>query len=121
LTKAAEIKLEHVQIVTAFSASKQTVVVDSEKLSFMAINSLVYVEFLEFLCRLTQAKFKGSELETLDLSLKLNYTLVDVLKYAGERFKIPEEEYEKPFTDKDEESTEEEVYREVKEAKNESE
>ena len=109
------------QIVTAFCASKQTVVVDSEKLSSLAINSLFYVEFLEFLCRLTQAKFKGSELETLDLSFKLNYTLVDVLKYAGERFKIPEEEYEKPFTDKDEESTEEEVYREVKEAKNEPE
>jgi len=34
---------------------------------------------------------------------------------------MPEEEYENPFTDKDEESTEEEVYREVKEAKNESE
>ena len=61
------------------------------------------------LCRLTIAKFKGSELEPLDLSLKLNYTLVEFLKYAGERFKIPEEEYEKPFNDKDEDSTEEEV------------
>jgi hypothetical protein len=90
-----------VQIVTAFSASKQTVVVDSEKQSPFYINMLVYVEFLELLCRLTLAKFKGSELESLDLSLKLNFTLPDFLKYAGERFKLPEEDYEKPFNDKD--------------------
>jgi hypothetical protein len=75
------------------------------------------VEFLELLCRLTLAKFKGSEFETLDLSLKLNYTLVDFLKYAGERFKMPEEEYEKPFADKDDDSTEEEVYTDGKNTK----
>lgn len=78
---------------------------------------LVYVEFLELLCRLTIAKFKGSELEELDLSLKLSFTLTDFLKYAGERFKMPEEDYEKPFNDKDNESTEEEVFIEEKNVK----
>ena len=117
LAQVAELKLELVQIVTAFSASKQTVIVDSEKLSPFSINQLVYVEFLELLCRLTLAKFKGSESEPLDLSLKLNYTLVDFLKYAGERFKMPEEEYEKPFVDKDDDSTEEEVYTDGKNTK----
>jgi hypothetical protein len=38
LAQVAELKLELVQIVTAFSASKQTVIVDSEKLSPFSIN-----------------------------------------------------------------------------------
>jgi hypothetical protein len=40
--------------------------------------------------------------------------LIDFLKYAGERFKQPELEYEKPFPEKDDDSTEEEVYKEIK-------
>ena len=74
---------------------------------------MVYVEFLELLCRLTLLNFKGSELEGLELSRKLNYSLVEFLKSAGEKFKQPEDEYEKPFADQDDD-TEEEVYKEIK-------
>lgn len=112
-----EIKLELADVVSAFSASKQSIIVDSEKKSHLTINTIVYVEFLELLCRLTLSKFRGSELDGLNLSTKLNYTLVDFLRYAGERFKMPEEDYEKPFADKDDESTEEEVIPEVGEVK----
>lgn len=52
---------------------------DSDPSSHHLINSIVYVEFLEVICRLTALKYANSELENLDLSQKLNYTLQDFL------------------------------------------
>lgn len=109
LSQSADLNLDKVNIVTSFSASKQSIITDSELISPKAINTLVYVEFLELICRLTLQKFQGSELECLQLSQKLNFTLVEFLKYAGEKFKQPEEDYEKPFPDKDDEETVEEI------------
>ena len=53
LAQSADLNLDKVEVVMAFSASKQSTIVDSEPNSPKAINTLVYVEFLEFLCRLT--------------------------------------------------------------------
>jgi len=40
---------------------------------------LTYVEFLEFLARIAELYFEGSEMEELDLHVKLEYLLDELL------------------------------------------
>ena len=40
---------------------------------------MIYVEFLEFLARIAELYFEGSEMEEIDLHLKLEYLLDELL------------------------------------------
>ena len=101
LSKFGRLDLTDQQIISAFCASKMTTMPDYEKTSATIMNRMAYVEFLEVICRLTMVRYDGSEMESLDLSNKLGYSLGDFLIYAGERYRHPEEEYEKPFSNND--------------------
>lgn len=60
------------QVVYAFVASKMTQIFD-------ATATLVWVEFLEFICRVTMHEFLGTEMESLQLARKLPHTLRKLL------------------------------------------
>ena len=66
-------------IMLAFSLSKRDVVVEFDKESLIKYNSLTYLEFLEFLTRIAELYFEGSEMEELDLHVKLEHLLDELL------------------------------------------
>ena len=73
---------------------------EDEKL-YRQYNKLTFVEFLEFISRITDMAFKESELERLTLEEKLEYTLTDWLPIVDKKYqrnKIIIEE----FSDSDE-------------------
>ena len=41
--------------------------------------NMIYVEFLEFLARIAELYFEGSEMEDLELNIKLEYLLDEML------------------------------------------
>ena len=56
-----------------------TVVEESNKEAVLTYNKLIYVEFLEFLGRIAELYFSGSEMEGLELWQKLEYLLDEIL------------------------------------------
>lgn len=63
--------------------SKMTVVDESAQEAGHVYGKLVYVEFLEFLARVAELYFEGSEMEELDLHIKLEYLLDEIFTLIG--------------------------------------
>ena len=59
--------------------SKTTVTDEFHKDSLQNYHSMSYTEFLEFLARIAELYFEGSEMEEIDLHLKLEYLLDELL------------------------------------------
>lgn len=77
--------------------------------SRQAYNRMVYVEFLEMLCRMSLQVFSGSELDHLEVSKKLGYVLKIILAIVKEPYRGADcEEFEPAFADSDGSSTQEE-------------
>ena len=71
-------------VIYCFGMSKMTRCVEKDQKSFESTQQLEHVEFLEFIGRLSFAKFQGSELEEqLNLAQKIEYILDDILPLVG--------------------------------------
>ena len=68
---------------TAYVLSKMTVVLECNQEARITYNKLIYVEFLEFLGRIAELYFAGSEMEDLRLWQKLEYLLDELLLIIG--------------------------------------
>jgi len=77
------LKLSHKVINEAYSMSKSTVVSEFERNSLQEYSKLNYVEFLEFLARIAELYFEGSEMEELELHSKIEYLLDEILTLVG--------------------------------------
>ena len=66
-------------IKTAFGLSKREVVAEFDKDGVMSYKKLTMVEFLEFLIRIAELYFEGSEMEQLELHEKLEQLLDELL------------------------------------------
>ena len=66
----------------AFMCCKMTVA-DEVNEARKKYDRISFVEFLEFLARLSQEKFSGSELEDIPLNEKLEFLLTDLLEHFG--------------------------------------
>ena len=62
-TDVGEIGITPIQIRFCFNMSKQTIIDEKDKKLSPFYNELDFVEFLEFLGRVSPLKFQGSELE----------------------------------------------------------
>ena len=67
LRSECNLNISHQQICEAFGMSKKEVDKEFEKDSLMSYNKLTYLEFLEFLTRIAELYFKGSEMENFEL------------------------------------------------------
>ena len=72
----------------AYAMSKQTVVNERDKTQYRNYEKLNFVEFMEFLARVTDLTFKGSELEEIPLDEKLEYSLTDWLPIVNQKYQI---------------------------------
>ena len=63
----------------AWGMSKMTVQEEMRQTETRGYKQLEFVEFLELICRLAILKFKGSDLESMELPEKVDYFLEDVL------------------------------------------
>ena len=63
--------------------SEPNVPSEFERDSLQEYNKLSYVEFLEFLARIAELYFEGSEMEELELNIKLEYLLDEMLPLVG--------------------------------------
>ncbi len=59
--------------------SKSSIADEFAKDSLMNYYKMSYTEFLEFLARIAELYFEGSEMEEIDLHLKLEYLLDELL------------------------------------------
>ena len=62
--------------------SKTIVQNEFDKDSLSEYNKLSYLEFLEFLARTAELYFQGSEMEELELNIKLEYLLDEILPFV---------------------------------------
>lgn len=62
--------------------SKTIVQNEFDKDSLSEYNKLSYLEFLEFLARIAELYFQGSEMEELELNIKLEYLLDEILPFV---------------------------------------
>ena len=67
----------------AYGMSKQTVIDESRASDTRGYLVMELCEFLEMICRVALAKFKGSDLETLSLPQKVEFVLDDLLALVG--------------------------------------
>ena len=63
----------------AFGMSQIHIVNEFDKNSLQDYNKLTYLEFLEFLARIAELYFEESEMEDLDLHVKIEYLLDEIL------------------------------------------
>ena len=73
------LKLTRATIRQAFALCKMSVINELDKKSQVTYIQITYVEFLEFIARIAEITFKGSELEHLDLHKKIGHILDDLL------------------------------------------
>jgi len=78
LIRDSGLSISKAAIVEAFSASKQTVVKESDEKAFDTYNQLAYVEFLELMARIAIIFFRDSEMHAASLKWKLLYVLEKV-------------------------------------------
>ena len=65
-----------------YGMSKMTVANESEEAT-LKYKRLQFVEFLEMLGRIADLKFKGTDMERMKLTIKMEYVLEDVLALVG--------------------------------------
>lgn len=68
----------------AFVMSKMTVVEETNPDSIVTYGKLLYVEFLETIARVAEQYFLGSEMEELELHLKIEFLLDEMFPAVGE-------------------------------------
>jgi len=71
--------LNKYHVTRCFVMSKMSVVEESAPDAVLTYKKLQYVEFLEFLARIAELYFEGSEMEELQLHEKLEYLLDELL------------------------------------------
>jgi len=74
-----DLKLPLKIINEAFGMSQCTIVNEFDKTALTEYNKLSYLEFLEFLARVAELYFEGSEMEELELHTKLEHLLDEIL------------------------------------------
>ena len=74
-----KLELNKTQIKNAFVMSKMSVIEETNPDHTDLYHQLLFVEFLEFLARIAELYFEGSEMEELELSVKLEYLLDELL------------------------------------------
>ena len=67
----------------AYALSKMTVLAEHDAKAELAYKKLQYVEFLEFLARIADLFFEGSEMEGLELHEKIEHILDEILPLVG--------------------------------------
>ena len=90
------------QISLVFGMSKQTVVNDNEEKGQAALQKMQFVEFLEFIGRISMVKFLGTEMEELSLTTKIAYIMDDMFPLVGlsrNEVQIEEEEVSESDTE----------------------
>ena len=63
--------------------SKMSVVEETAIDAKITYNKMIFVEFLEFLGRIAELYFEGSEMEELELHQKLEFLLDEILPVVG--------------------------------------
>ena len=97
----AKLLLTKAQIKAAYVLSKMTVVEELSNEATITYNKLIYVEFLEFLGRIAELYFAGSEMEDLALWKKLEYLLDELLPIVGAK-RIKQHSEVEEYSDSDE-------------------
>jgi len=65
-----------IKINMCFPVSKQALIVhDTEEAGHSSALRLKFQEFLEFICRVAYQRFRGTEMEGIDLSQKVKFML----------------------------------------------
>ena len=85
---------------TAYVLSKMTIVDEGTLDALITYNKLIYVEFLEFLSRIAELYFAGSEMEDLTLNAKLEYLLDELLPIINVK-RIKQETVIEEYSDSD--------------------
>ena len=67
----------------AYGLSKMTVANEYKETDKFGYQVIDLVEFIEMICRVAFYKFKGSDLETIDLMNKVEFILDDILPLVG--------------------------------------
>ena len=96
-----ELQMPDKDVGLAFSCSKMTVI-DEVDGGSRKYNKITFVEFLDFLGRLSQAKFDGSELADIPLAEKIEFLLSDLLEHFGHKLqKVHVEIHDETESDSD--------------------
>ena len=66
-----------------FSLSKQIITSDNTEDGQAKLLIMIFVEFLDFIARISVVKFMGTEMEELPLSQKIAYILDDLFVVIG--------------------------------------
>ena len=79
ILRDAQLLIHQSSVKAAYVLSKMTVVEETNNEAKTTYQKLIYVEFLEFLGRIAELYFDGSEMEDLALVRKLEYLLDELL------------------------------------------
>ena len=82
------------QVQYCFGMSKMTMILEREKKQSPSYFEIDFVEFLEMMGRAASAKFQGSELDQIELYLKVQYVLDDLFPLIDMVRKEREEDLE---------------------------
>ena len=63
--------------------SQMSVIEELDPEKAQGYKQMIFVEYLEFLARVAELYFEGSEMEELDLHVKLEYLLDELLPLVG--------------------------------------
>ena len=85
LREDTDLNLPIKMINEAFGMSQNSVINEFDAKSLLEYNKLSYMEFLEFLARVAELYFEGSEMEELELHVKLEYLLDELLPLVGSK------------------------------------
>ena len=53
--------------------------------------TIEFVEFCEMICRVADMRFRNSDVEARELSVKVGYVLDDLFDWIGEHKELPED------------------------------
>ena len=79
----AKLALNKPLVKYAYVMSKMSVVDETSHEALSTYNKMIFVEFLEFLGRIAELYFEGSEMEELELHQKLEFLLDEILPVVG--------------------------------------
>ena len=80
---------------------KMSVVDETSREALKLYAKISFVEFLEFLARIAELNFKGSEMEDLELYEKLEYLLDDLFEILPEAKRVKQSTIVEEFSDSD--------------------
>lgn len=80
---------------------KMSVVDETSNDALKLYAKITFVEFLEFLARIAELNFKGSEMEDLELYEKLEYLIDDLFAIFPEAKRVKQSTVVEEFSDSD--------------------